>query len=53
MSEKRLLLGRKNAKMGYSAAYPTGRERIVKGLLYHGVPLYLGARACAAAGNEN
>ena len=26
MSEKRLLLGRKNAKLGYSAAYPTGRE---------------------------
>ena len=28
MSEKRLLLGRENARMGYSAAYPTGRERI-------------------------
>lgn len=27
MSEKRLLLGQKNAKMGYSAACPTGRER--------------------------
>ena len=22
-----------------SAAYPTGRERIAKGLLYHGVPI--------------
>ena len=29
MSNKRLLLGRENARMGYSAAYPTGRERIV------------------------
>ena len=28
MSNKRLLLGRKNARMGYSAAYPTGRELI-------------------------
>ena len=28
MSNTRLLLGRKNAKMGYSAAYPTGRELI-------------------------
>ncbi len=27
MSEKRLLLGRENARMGYSAAYPTGAER--------------------------
>ena len=27
MSEKRLLLGRKNARMGYSAAYPTGAAR--------------------------
>ena len=26
MSNKRLVLGRKNAKLGYSAAYPTGRE---------------------------
>ena len=24
-------------RVRYSAAYPTGRERIVKGLLYHGV----------------
>ena len=36
MSNKRLLLGRENAEMRYSAAYPTGRERIVKDLLYHG-----------------
>ena len=28
-----------NAKVRYSAAYPTGRERIAKGLLYHGVPI--------------
>ena len=27
ISEKRLLLGQKNAKMGYSSVYPTGRER--------------------------
>jgi len=27
-----------NAKVRYSAAYPTGRERIAKGLLYHEVP---------------
>lgn len=26
MSEQRLLLGQKNAKMGYSTAYPTGWE---------------------------
>lgn len=25
-----------NLAMGYSVAYPTGRERIVKDLLYHG-----------------
>ena len=24
-------------RVRYSAAYPTGRERIAKGLLYHGV----------------
>lgn len=29
MSNKRLLLGRENAEMRYSVAYPTGRERIV------------------------
>ncbi len=29
MSEKRLLLGQKNAKMGYSAAYPTRAERFI------------------------
>lgn len=28
MSNKRLLLGRENARMGYTAAYPTERERI-------------------------
>ena len=27
MSNKRLLLGRKNARMGYSAEYPTGAAR--------------------------
>ena len=27
MSDKRLLLGRENAEMGYSAAYPTLAER--------------------------
>jgi hypothetical protein len=30
MSEKRLLLGRENATMGYSAAYPMGRELGIK-----------------------
>ena len=25
-----------NAQVRYSAAYPTGRERIAKGLLHHG-----------------
>ena len=29
MSNNRLLLGRKNAKMRYSAAYPTGQERML------------------------
>ena len=33
MSEKRILLGRENARMGYSAAYPTGRERITELIL--------------------
>ena len=30
MSNKRLSLRRENASMGYSAAYPTGAERIAK-----------------------
>ena len=35
MAEKRL----ENSKVRYSAAYPTGRERISNVLLYHGVPI--------------
>ena len=37
MAEKRL----ENSKVRYSAAYPTGAERVRKGLLYHGVPIVL------------
>ena len=33
MAEKKI----ENGKVRYSAAYPTGREHIAKGLLYHGV----------------